>query len=39
MFYIFDWFLVSRFDKECDVRLEHCADRNTVAHPAEEEHT
>ena len=40
LFYSFDRFLVSRFDKECgEVRLEHCADRNTVAQPAEEEET
>ena len=32
--------LVSRFDKKYDaVQPERCADRNTVAHPAENEQT
>jgi len=40
LFHCFDRFLVSGFDKECgEVRLEHCADRYTVAHPAEEDQT
>jgi hypothetical protein len=40
LFYTSNRFLLSRFDKECgEVRLEHCADRNTVTHPAEGEQT
>jgi hypothetical protein len=40
MSHSFDWFLVPWFIKECgEVRLVHCADRNTVPHLAEEEQT